>query len=176
MCLRSILRKNIESNLKVIRYFIFAKRSRVSRIEWKQSSPKDSFRFSILELFSNSNETLNSSSMSEESHTGFGFFLKYSKIVVMNFNTKESVVESKLAARKKRFLKIFSPLDFFSQNGSAAALGKCLPQGINFRFTKSTLNSRWAARILMLSKNWRGILVVPWITPYPRQQRGWWFQ
>ena len=31
--------------------------------------------------------------MSEESHTGFGFFLKYSKIVVMNFNTKESVVE-----------------------------------------------------------------------------------
>ena len=54
---------------------------------------------------------------------------------------------------KKKFLKIFATLEFFSQNGYADALGKCPPQGIKFRFTKSTLNSRWAARILMLSKN-----------------------
>ena len=67
------------------------------------------------------------------------------------------MVEWKLAARKKKFLKIFAPLELSSQNGYAAALGKCYSQGIKFGFTKSTLNSWWAVGILMLSNNWRGI-------------------
>ena len=54
---------------------------------------------------------------------------------------------------KKKFLKIFAPLELSSQNGYVATLGKCSPQGIKFRFTKSTLNSQWATGILMLSKN-----------------------
>ena len=41
----------------------------------KRSPPKDSFISSILEWISNSNETLNSSSGSEESHTSFGEFV-----------------------------------------------------------------------------------------------------
>ena len=70
----------------------------------------------------------------------------------MNFKAKGSVFELKMVARKKK-LKIFAPLELSSQNGYAVALGKCSPQGIKLRFTKSTLNSRWAAGILMLSKN-----------------------
>ena len=162
MCLRSILRKNIESNLKVIWYFIFAKRSWVSKTGWKWNPPKYSFISYIPKWLSNSNETWNSSWRSEESHTSFGIFVKkYSKISVMDFNTKWSVVEWKLAARKKKFLKNFAPLELSSQNGYAAALRKCFPQNIKFRFTKSTLNSRRVAGILMLSNNWRGILVAP---------------
>ena len=66
----------------------------------------------------------------------------------------------KTNSKEKKFLKIFAPLELSSQNGYVVALGKCSPQGIKFRFTKSTLNSRGATGILMLSKNWRGILVV----------------
>ena len=53
----------------------FTGRFRVSRIRWKQSSPKYSFIYSILESLSNSNEILNSSSRSED-HTSFGNFFK----------------------------------------------------------------------------------------------------
>ena len=78
MCLRSISRslelsKNIESNLKShLLFYFFQKSTRVSRTRRKRSPPKDSFISSISEWLSNSNETLISSSRSEESHTSFG--------------------------------------------------------------------------------------------------------
>ena len=61
---------------KVFWYFIFSKISQVFRTGWKWSPPKYSFISSILEWLSNSNETLNSSPRSEESHASFGKFLK----------------------------------------------------------------------------------------------------
>ena len=54
----------------------FQKSSRVSKTRRKRSPSKDSFISSIPKWISNSNETLNSSSRSEESHTSFGKFLK----------------------------------------------------------------------------------------------------
>ena len=59
----------------------------------------------------------------------------------------------KTDSKEKKFLKIFTPLELSCQNGYDAALGKCSPQSIKFRFTKSTLNSQLAAGILMLSNN-----------------------
>ena len=58
------------------------------------------FISSIPEWLSNSNETLNSSSRSEESHTSFRKFSKHSKVAKTNFKSKGSVVEWKLVARK----------------------------------------------------------------------------
>ena len=52
-------------------------------------------------MLSNSNETLNSRSRSEESHTSFGIFLKkHSKVAKTNFKSKGSVAKYKLVARK----------------------------------------------------------------------------
>ena len=105
ICLRSISRsielKKISNQIQeVICYFIFTKRFWVSRTRWKQSPPKHLFISSILELLSNSNKILNSSSRSEENHTSFGFLFNYSKVSKMNFKVKGSVFEWKLAARK----------------------------------------------------------------------------
>ena len=75
----------------------------------------------------------------------------------MNFKFKGLVVEWKLTTRKKGFetfsyaegsIKfLFAPLELFSQNNCAAALGKSLPQGVKFKFTKSTPNSWWVVGI-----------------------------
>ena len=58
------------------------------------------FISSIPKWLYNSNETLNSSSRSKESHTSFKKISKHSKVVKMNFKSKGSVAEWKLVARK----------------------------------------------------------------------------
>ena len=45
---------------------------------------------------------------------------------------------------------LFAPLELFSQNNCVAALGKSLPQGVKFRFTKSTPNSQWVVGIYQI--------------------------